>query len=64
MVKLEKINGQPVPATFKQAVPMLKQRPFTLEFSTLEDAVESVLAPSARYGVNAPIVAAAMKGGE
>ena len=62
-VKLEAINGQPVPATFKQALPLLRQRPFTLEFATLEDAVESVLAPSKKFGVHAPVVAAAMKGG-
>lgn len=62
-VKLEAINGQPVPGTFKEAVPLLKKRPFTLEFSTLADAVESVLAPSKTFGVHAPVVAAAMKGG-
>lgn len=62
-VKLEAINGQPVPGTFKEAMPLLKKRPFTLEFSTLADAVESVLAPSKKFGVHAPVVAAAMKGG-
>ena len=62
-MKLEAINGRPVPATFKQAVPLLKKRPFRLEFTTLEDAVESVLAPSKKFGVHAPVVAAAMKGG-
>ena len=60
---LTKINGMPAPATFKLAVPLLKRKPFTLEFATLDDAVEMVLAPTKRWGVHAPIVAAAVKGG-
>ena len=51
-IRLTKINGMPAPATFKEAVPMLKKKPFTLEFATLEDAVETVLAPTKRWGVN------------
>ena len=45
-------------------MPLLKTRPYTLEFSTLEDAVESVLAPSRKFGVHAPVVAAAMRAGK
>eukprot|EP01043_Picozoa_sp_COSAG02_P010791 COSAG02_NODE_387_length_23294_cov_52.630610_13_plen_1964_part_00 len=62
-VKLEEINGQPVPRSFKEAVPLLRKRPYSLQFSTLGDAVESVLAPSKTFGVYAPMVAAAIKAG-
>ena len=34
-----------------------------LEFSTLDDAVESILAPTKRFGMHAPVVEAAIKGG-
>ena len=55
LCRLVTINGEPAPATFKAAVPMLKKKPFTLEFATLDDAVESVLAPTKLHGFHAPV---------
>ena len=62
-VELVRINGRPTPESFKEAVPMLKHKPCKLEFSTLDDAVESILAPTKRFGMHAPVVEAAIKGG-